>query len=181
MRCYLSFTDCEVFEGVTPLEGTPTDPVEESQPPIETATTVIAPKESTAKETPQEPVKERECPKFPRWEKVLHPSWPVVVARQPPWPSRSLEWTYLLMATHNWPLRAVPTKTPSPTQGLEVAHQWAPTLSFLDVTTCLRSQSPEEVPEVPPIPVVMGMMAAQGWQLWVLAVLFGMRPLGLQT
>ena len=47
-------------------------------------------------------------------------------------------------------------------QGLEVAHHWAPTPGFLDVTTCLRSQSPEEVPKVPSIPVAMGMMAAPG-------------------
>ena len=50
---------------MTPLKGTPTGPVEESQPPSETATPVVAPKESTAKETPQELAKERECPKFP--------------------------------------------------------------------------------------------------------------------
>ena len=68
MRCYLSFMDKEVCKGVTPPEGTPTSLVEESQPPSETATPVIAPKESTAKETPQEPAKERECPKFPGWE-----------------------------------------------------------------------------------------------------------------
>ena len=51
---------------------------------------------------------------------------------------------------------------PPPAQRLEVAHQWVPTPSFLDVTTCLRSQSSEEVPKVPPIPVVMGMMAVPG-------------------
>ena len=32
----------------------------------------------------------------------------------------------------------------------------------MDVTTCLRSQSSEEVLETPPIPVVLGMMAAPG-------------------
>ena len=37
-----------------------------------------------------------------------------------------------------------------------------PTPSFLDVTTCLRNQSPEEVPKAPPIPVAMGMMTAPG-------------------
>ena len=162
MRCYLSFTDCKVLEGVTPPEETLTDQVEESQPPSETAMTVIAPKESTTKETPQEPTKERKCPKFPRWEKVLHPSQLVVVAGQPPCPSRSPEQTYLLVDTCNQPMKTVPTETPSPTQGLEVAHQWTPTPSFLDVTTCLRSQSSEEVPEVPPILVVIGMMAAPG-------------------
>ena len=80
MRCYLSFTNHEVFEGVIPPEETLTDLVEESQPPSETAMTVIAPKESPTKETPQELTKERKCPKFPGWEKLLHPSWLVVVA-----------------------------------------------------------------------------------------------------
>ena len=107
---------------MTPPEGMPTGPVEESQPPSETATPVIAPKESTVKETPQDLAKERKCLKFPGWEKVLHPSWLVVVAGQPPHPSRSLEQTYPLVADHNWPMKAAPTQTPSPTQGLEVAH-----------------------------------------------------------
>ena len=53
-------------------------------------------------------------------------------------------------------------QNPSPTQGLEVVHQWKPTPGFVDVTTCLRSQLSEEVPKMPPIPVVMGMMAAPG-------------------
>ena len=37
-----------------------------------------------------------------------------------------------------------------------------PTPSFLDVTTCLRNQSPEEVSKAPPVPVAVGMMAAPG-------------------
>ena len=45
---------------------------------------------------------------------------------------------------------------------MEVAHQWKPTPDFVDITTCLRSQSSEEVLETPPILVVMGMMAAPG-------------------
>ena len=122
MRCYLSFTDQEVFEGVTPLEGMPTGPTEESQPPSETATPVSTPKESTTKETHQELTKERRCSKFPGWEKVIHPSWPVAVAGQPPCPSRGLEWTYPLVATCDLPMKTVPTETPSPMQGLEVAH-----------------------------------------------------------
>ena len=139
-----------------------TGPTEESQPPSEAATPVTTPKESTTKETPQELTKERKCPKFPRWEKVPHPSQPVAVAGQPPCPSRSPEQTYLLVAACNWPMKTVPTETPSPVQGLEVAHRWVPTPCFLDVTTCLRNQLPEEVPKVPPLPVVMGVMAAPG-------------------
>ena len=123
---------------------------------------VNVPKESATRETPLELAQGRKCPMFPRWEKVLHPSQPVAVVGKPPHPSRNPEWTYLLKATCNQPTKKVPTKTPSPAQRLEVAHQWKPTPSFMDVTTCLRSQLSEEVPETPPIPVVMGMMAAPG-------------------
>ena len=92
----------------------------------------------------------------------MHPSQPVVVVGKPPHPSRSSEWTYPLEATCDQPTKKEPTKTPSPAQGLEVAHQWKPTPGFMDVITCLRSQSSKEVLETPPVPVVMGMMAAPG-------------------
>ena len=86
MSCYLSFLDKEVFEGITPLEGMPTTLVEEAKPhsvmAIPSATSI----EQAAKEASQKPAKERKCPKIPRWEKVLHPSQPVVVAGQPPHP-----------------------------------------------------------------------------------------------
>ena len=130
MRCYLFFTDYKVFEGMVPLEETLTDPVEESQLVSEMVTIVTAPKESATKKTPQEPAQGRKCPKFPRWEKVLHPSQLVTVAGQPPCPSRRPEQTYLLEATCNWPTKKAPTETPSPKQGLGVAHQWKPTPSF---------------------------------------------------
>ena len=54
-----------------------------------------------------------------------------------------------------------PTEAPH-VQELEVAHQWTPTAGFLEVTTCLRGQLPEEVPKAPPGPLVMGMMTAPG-------------------
>ena len=59
-------------------------------------------------------------------------------------------------------MKAAPTETPSLMQGLEVTHRWTPTPSFLDVTTGLRNQLPEEVPEAPPVHVAVGMMAAPG-------------------
>ena len=159
MRCYLSFTDHEVFEGIIPLEATIPDPVKESHLASKTDMIVNVPKESMTRETPQELAQERKCPKFPRWEKVLHPSWPVAVVGKPPCPSRSLEQTYQLEAACDQPTKKVPSETPSPTQALEIAHQWKPTPSFMDVTTCLRSQSSKEVSKTPPVPVVMGMMA----------------------
>ena len=81
---------------------------------------------------------------------------PVVVAGQPPHPSRSLEQTYLLTADCNQPTKVAPTEPPSPIQKLEVAHQWMPTPSFLEVNTCLRGQLPKEVPKAPPVPLAVG-------------------------
>ena len=162
MRCYLSFTDHKVFEGVIPPEETIPDQVEESHLASKMDMIVNVPKESATREAPLELAQERKCPKFPGWEKVLHPSQPVVVVGKPPHPSRSLEQTYLLEAACDQPMKEVPAETPSPAQVLEVAHQWKPTPRFMDVTTSLRSQLSEEALETPPIPVVMGMMAAPG-------------------
>ena len=91
MNHYLSFSDREGFEGVTPLEGMPNSPVEEAKHHSMMAVPTITYQEQAVKEASQKLVKERKCPKFPRWEKVLHPSQPVVVAGQPPCPSRCPE------------------------------------------------------------------------------------------
>ena len=162
MRCYLSFMDHKVFEGVIPPEEMIPDPVKESHLASEMDMIANVPKESATREAPLELAQERKCPKFPRWEKVLHPPWPVAVVGKSPHPSRSSEQTYPLEATCNQPMNKVPSKTPSPAQVLEVAHQWKPTPAFVDVTTCLRSQLSKEGPETPPIPVVMRTMAAPG-------------------
>ena len=82
----------------------------------------IAPKEQATREASQEPAPERKSPKFPRWEKVLHPSQPAVAVGQLPHPSGSLEQTYLLMADHNKQMKMTPTETPSPMQELEAVQ-----------------------------------------------------------
>ena len=162
MKCYLYFSDREVFEGVTPLEGMPSSPFERAESPSVMTVPTATSQEQPVKETLLKPVKERKCPKFPRWEKVLHPSQPVVVAGQPSHPLRSPEWTYPLVASHNHPVDIVHPEPTSPPQKLEVAHQWAPTPGFLEVTACLKSQSPRDVPKTPPGPLAMGMMTTPG-------------------
>ena len=122
MRCYLSFSDKEVFKGVTPLEEVSTNSAEEAKPHSMTTVPTIAPKEQTTREASLGPVVERKSPKFPRWEKVLHPSWPVMAAGQVPHPSKSPEWTHSLMADHNWHTKMAPIEAPSPVQELEVAQ-----------------------------------------------------------
>ena len=116
--------------------------------------------EHAVKETLQKPVRERKCPKFPRWEKVLHPSQPVVVAGQLPCLSRSPEQTYPLVADCNQPANIVRPEPTSPPLELDVAHQWAPSPGFLEVTACLKCQLPREVPKTLPVPLAMGMMTA---------------------
>ena len=72
MKCYLSFSDREVFEGVTPLEGMSSSPVEGAKPTSMMTVPATTSQEQAVKETPQKPVKERKCPKFLRWEKCCN-------------------------------------------------------------------------------------------------------------
>ena len=106
--------DQEVLEGMIPPGETIPDLVGESHPASKMDMMVNVPKKSAARETPLEMAQERKSPKFPGWEKVLHPSRPVAVIGKPPCPSRSPEWTYPLEATCNQPMRKAPSKTPSP-------------------------------------------------------------------
>ena len=84
MRCYLTFADKEVCEGVTPPDEMSTEPAEKAETPSTATTPTSAPKVQATTKASWEPAAERECPKFPSWEKVLHPSWPVVAAGQFP-------------------------------------------------------------------------------------------------
>ena len=74
MRCYLSFSDEEVFEGETPLEEMSAGPVKKTKPHSMATMPAIAPEvKATTKAAGELPV-ERKSPKFPSWDKVLHPS-----------------------------------------------------------------------------------------------------------
>ena len=74
MKYYLPFSDKEVFKGVTPPEETSADPAEEAKPHSTVTMPAIAPEVQAIMKASQEPTMERKSPKFPRWEKVLHPS-----------------------------------------------------------------------------------------------------------
>ena len=65
MSCYLSFSDKEVFKGISPLEGMSTTLVKEAEPHGIMAIPAATSKEQAAKEASQKPAKERKCPKFP--------------------------------------------------------------------------------------------------------------------
>ena len=150
MRCYLSFSDKEVFEGVTPLEETSANPSEKAKPHSVATVPAVAPGVPATTKAVEEPPAERRCPKFPSSEKVFHPSRPVVAAGQMSHPSESLRWRFC-----NWEKMTIPPETPSPMRELEVIQWVTPTPSFLGVTACLRSPSPEDVHKASPDPLVM--------------------------
>ena len=77
VRWYLSFTDEEIFKGVDL-------PEEEGEEGPQTPGPTNLPKAPCM----PEPVPERRAPKFAGWEKVLHPSQPVVAAGDIPRPTR---------------------------------------------------------------------------------------------
>ena len=85
MRCYLYFSDEDAFKGIGLPEETSIPLTEEATP--QSAKSIPASthvKKATA-ETAMEPTMEkRPLNKFPRWEKVLHPSRPMVAAGQIP-------------------------------------------------------------------------------------------------
>ena len=73
MRCYLSFSDEEVLKGMILLEEMSAIPTEEANP--QSATTPASTSEEEAiMGVAREPAVERRSPRFPGWEKVLHPS-----------------------------------------------------------------------------------------------------------
>ena len=156
MKCYLS-SDKEVFKGVTLPEEMSANPVKEAKPHSVATMPAIAPEVQATTKAAGEPAAERKSPKFPSWEKVLHPSQPVVAAGQIPCLSGSLGWRF-----HNWEMTTGPPETPTPTQELEVIRWAMLTPSFLGMTGCLRSQLLEDVHKASPDPLAVGVMSAPG-------------------
>ena len=172
MRCYLSFLDEEAFKGMVLPEETSAIPTEEANPQSAETTPAGTPEEEATTGMAREPAAEKRPPnKFSGWEKVLHPSWPMVAADQIPclsrgprlrfcnWEERMVQipWVELMKVT------TTPQETPLPTQELEVIQQATLPSSFLGVTVCLRrDQSLEGAHEVTPDPLAVGVMSAPG-------------------
>ena len=93
MKCYISFPDEAVFSGMNLPEGSLTMKPEETTPKNAQPVYVDSPaEEATMKATEEEQTRSEQPPnQFPGWREVLHPSRPVVAARQIPhisWGSR---------------------------------------------------------------------------------------------
>ena len=85
MKCYVSFSDEDVFSGMALLEEPPVTPPKEAMPGGTWPTPANPPvKEATVDVSLESPVEKKPPNWFPGWEKVLHPSRPVVATRQIP-------------------------------------------------------------------------------------------------
>ena len=141
VKCYLSFSNEEVFQGVAL-------PKKEDDQSLETLPTNVPKTPCTP-----EPAMER-SPKFLGWEKILHPSQPVVAAGEISQPSKAsrprgrptqLPWAgpakppAPLLETHT------PSKPSSPVQALAVVQPTTPPCGFAGVTACLWTLEPLEM------------------------------------
>ena len=101
-----------------------------------------------------EPVPEERAPKFMGWEKVLHPSWPVVAAGDIPQPARTPELKVgSSQISQMLPIKlpVSPPRTPTPPQpslsSQALVLMWLPTPlhGFSGVMTCLHTPELVEV------------------------------------
>ena len=85
MKCYISFTDEDVFSGVAlPEEPLNTQP-KEAAPKSAQPTWANSPIQGAIMKVTEEPTKKEKPPnQFPGWKEVLHPSRLVVAAGQIP-------------------------------------------------------------------------------------------------
>ena len=85
MKCYISFSDEDVFSGMALLEEPPVIPSEEAMPKG-TQPTLANPlvKEATMDIAMESTPEKKPLNQFPGWEKELHPSRPIAAARQIP-------------------------------------------------------------------------------------------------
>ena len=84
MGCYLSFSDEDGFKGMAPPEEKSTSPAEKAKPHSVAMMPVSALEVQTTTKAARELAAQMKSPKFPSWEKVLHPSQPVVAVGQIP-------------------------------------------------------------------------------------------------
>ena len=85
MKCYISFTDEDIFSGIALPEESPITQTKEGTPKGAQPAKADFPVKEATMDVTMEPTREKKPLNwFPGWEKLLHPSWPVVAAGQIP-------------------------------------------------------------------------------------------------
>ena len=129
MKCYLSFSDEDVFKGVALPKEAPIIPSEEATPGGTQPTPADTPVKEAAVDITMEPDAEKRPPdKFPGWEKVLHPSRPIVTAGEIPPLSKGPRWRPCSQGLGEELVQIPQTEEPSvppPSQGpLHLPRSW---------------------------------------------------------
>ena len=160
VKWYLSFFNEEVFQGVAL-------PEKEEDQSLETLPAVV-PKAPCAPES----TTERRSLKFLGWEKVLHPSQPVVAAGEISQPSKALSprvgpiqlpWTVPVKPTASLSKTPIPPKPSSPVQALADIRPTTLPHGFTGVTVCLRTpELLQMASEVPLGTMSIGVVATPG-------------------
>ena len=92
MKCYVSFSDKDVFSGMALPEKSPMTPPKEATPKDAQPAPANSPVKKAIMDVTMEPIrKKKPLNQFPGWENVLHPSRLVVAARQIPPSLRGLK------------------------------------------------------------------------------------------
>ena len=92
VRFYLSFTDEEVFRGLDLPKKEESCPMAPATTDIITTTDIHSTTDVPEAQPVLKPMPEKKAPKCARWEKALHPSWPVLAAGEIPQPPTMLKW-----------------------------------------------------------------------------------------
>ena len=166
MRHYLSFLEDDMFKGMALTGETSTILTEEANLQSARTTPASIPKQEATAKTAREPAVEKRPPnRFPGWEKVLHPSWPMVAIGQILPPSRSprirpcSSGEGLVWIPQTEEQKVMTTLQEPPTKELDIVQQTMLPPSFLGVMACqCRNQLLEGVCEVPPDPLTAGVM-----------------------
>ena len=161
VKWYLSFTNKEVFWGVAL-------PEKEEEDSPQTGISM----DKTKIDRAPEPALEGRAPKLLGWEKVLHPSWPVVATGDIPQPTKTPKQNVgssqlsqmipikLLVS----PLRTPTPPQPSPSmQALALVRPPTPPHGFSGVTACLHTPELVEVDlEAPVGAMAIGLVSTPG-------------------
>ena len=154
MKCYLSFSDEDVFKGVTLPDKTPIILPEEVTPQSAQPTPASTPVKEATMDTTMEPAAlKRPLNKLPGWEKVLQPSRHVVTAgqippllrcpKQRPHSQSLLEGLVQIPQTEEPRVSTTQLEPFSPTKELGVVQRTMLPSGFAGVTACLwRDQLP---------------------------------------
>ena len=84
VKFYLSFTDEEVFRGVPLPEEEENSPMDSTTASVTTTADIPGTINAPETHTVLKVMPEEKAPKFARWEKIIHPSQPVLAARDIP-------------------------------------------------------------------------------------------------